>query len=140
MNEIEVRAPRRHGHIIRFTAAEQFFYEHAGYRRDPDEPPYSGRARCAILLADAEATAKRKGWTTVWDIDPDAEIVPSDSYFVSGAAHWQAALIDADENVLASLCSIDLGFADGTDGDPKWPSDDPYSRVVAAELAAEALS
>jgi hypothetical protein len=129
-------------HKIVLTDDEQFFYDHAGCSRAMDEPAWSGRARVAVLLAEAEATAKRKGWEITWEIDFDADTEPSDSYFVSGAPHWQASLWAHEDGVpvhLAGLGSIDLGFAGGSTTEPASPWHNAYARVVEAELASEAM-
>ena len=125
-------------HKIRLTEAEQFFYDNAGYSRAMDEPAYSGRTRCAVLLADAERHAESHGWQYRWEIDADADITPTDNYFVSGAEHWECLLFDKEGNVLASLGSIDLGY-DSTGVYANHPNDVPYGRVVQAELASEAM-
>lgn len=124
-------------HKIRLTEAEEFFYRNAGYSRAMDEPAYSGKTRGAILLADAEAHAERHDWVYRWEIDADADITPTDSYFVSGAEHWECVLFNQDDEILASLCSIDLGF--DKHGYANHPNDQPYARVVQAELASEAM-
>jgi hypothetical protein len=130
----------RSTHKVTLTPEEEFFFAHAGYSHDPEhETRTSGRTRGAILLAHAASEAKRRGWSATWDIDQDADTVPTDSYFVSGAPHWECLLTDADGTVLASLSSIDLGFAPGSDSEPKLPYGDSYATVVEAELALEAL-
>jgi hypothetical protein len=119
-------------HIVTLTESEAFFYEHAGYSYDPaSERPTSGRTRGAIHLAYAEREAARRGWETRWDIDADADIIPTDNYFVSGEPQWVAALVTDEGEIIAALYGIDLGTAD--------PNGDPYARVVAAELAYETL-
>lgn len=120
---------------ITLTDAEQFFYDHAGYGYDPaSETPEDGRARGAVVLARAERTARNLGWFVDWEIDPDADTTPTDSYFVSGNPQWTATLYDTNGDVRGSLCGID--FAEVYE---VTPQSDPYARVVAAELAAEAL-
>lgn len=120
---------------VTLTDAEQFFYDHAGWGYDPaTETPEHGRARGAMHLADAEKHAARKLWSVEWEIDPDADTEPTDSYFVSGNPQWCATLYDEGGNVLASLCGID--FAEPHDVTPEA---EPYARVVAAELAYEAI-
>jgi hypothetical protein len=127
-------------HLVTLTDAEQFFYDHAGYSYDPErEKRTSGKTRTAILLANAERKARRRNWLYEWSIDPNAEITPGDGYYVSGAAHWTVILRDIDGVTLGTLGSIDLGFAHGDCGEPKQPENDPYHRVVQAELAFEAI-
>jgi hypothetical protein len=119
-------------HKIVFSEAEQFFYDHAGYNRSPDEPAWSGRARSAVLSADAERRFNNSDAYMVWEIDPDADNEPTESYFVSGFPQWQAVLMRGNE-VLASLGGIDFGRLYRV-----TPEGHPYARVVTAELASEA--
>jgi hypothetical protein len=121
---------------VQLTEAEQFFYEHAGYSHALDESAESGRARAAILLAFAEHESESRGWYVNWSIDQDADTTPTANYYVSGNPQWEAVLYDAERRHLASLCGIDFAVDySGTD-----PSADPYARVVAVELAQEALA
>jgi hypothetical protein len=127
-------------HLITLTTDEQFFYDNAGYSYAyGKESRSSGATRNALLLAQAEKEAKRKGWHVEWSVDQEADITPTDNYFVSGAEHWEALLFDADGKLLASLGSIDLGYAYGNSGEPAYPDTTAYARVVKAELAREAL-
>lgn len=120
------------------TDAQRFFYEHAGWGYHPDhETPEQGRVRGARALADAEEWAKREGlswrWEEDefpnWDDDVEREHTDYPQHVVALVRHgdWPE-----DDEILASLCSIDLG-PDGS------PSSDPYIRVVAAELALEVV-
>ena len=119
------RAPRTGStrtHKIVLTEDEQFFYDHAGYAHGMDEPSWSGRVRCAVLLADAEAALNRATDVHVeWEHDPE----PWDGDVEWDGSVWMCAVI-RDGVSLASLCGI--ACSDG----------DPYMRVVAAELASEA--
>lgn len=127
-------------HLITLTETEQFFYDHAGFSYNPEtETHTSGKARGAVQLAAAEKWGKLHGWTVEWNIDPDADTTPTDEYFVSGAPHWYALLRNKDDEIIGSLGSVDLGYADGSETGPKDPANDPYARVVAAELMMEAL-
>jgi hypothetical protein len=122
---------------ITLTDAEQFFYDHAGYSHDPaTETSEHGHARCAMDLAAAEQRIARGGYRIEWDqdyeFDPYCACEDDDCPAKTGPAYC-AALFSADGiRVLASLCGIT--FERGHDY-----SDDPYARVVAAELALEAL-
>lgn len=118
-------------HKIVSTEAEQFFYDHAGYSHRVDEPATSGRARCAISLAEAEAIAESRGWEVGWEEDPEPFDCDCGSSECGNYQPYCASLRDSDGNVLASLCGVT--FATDT------PNGDPYARVVAAELASEAL-
>lgn len=118
------------------SEAAQFFWEHAGwsYGRASGETPEDGRARCATALARAEQRMRDCGAYVEWVIDHLADTEPTDSYFVSGNPQWGAILRDIGGNVLASLWGID--FAEAYE---ITPEDDPYARVVAAELADEGI-
>jgi hypothetical protein len=108
------------------TADEQFFYEHAGYGFDrATETSEQGHVRTARLLAAAEQALKAGPYFV--DHTPDDEpwdgVVPYDGplwvvtlYSVSGAT---------ESEVIGSLSSV------------ACEADDPYMRVVAAELARE---
>jgi hypothetical protein len=112
----------------KWQTAEAFFREQSGCSNE----------KHVHRLAKAEAEASKRGWHTHWEIDPDADNEPTDTYFVSGAPQWQALLIDEDGQCIASLGGIDLGYDDT--GDEITPeSNPPYRRVVEAELALEAL-
>lgn len=105
-------------------AAEEFFYENAGYGYGPGETPEQGRRRGAKLLAKAEAYAEQKGWKVSWEGDDDAYSQYKDEPEVK---EWLSAILrDEKGNVLGSLGSI---------GDPSRE----YGRVVEAELALEAM-
>jgi len=108
-------------------ADEQFFYEHAGwsYRRGGETP---------------ERYARDHGWWA--DVVPDPDVKDDDVDSVGMVARGEAVnlsvtlyapregnpVIRARGNVLGALSGIVV------------PSeDDPYLRVVAAELASEAM-
>lgn len=110
-------------HKIVLSDAEQFFYDYAGYSHRQDEPAYSGRARNAILLADAEAALKRSpDARAYWDRDPE----PWDGDVEWDGPVWACAILRDNGESLASLGGIACN------------DDDPYMRVVEAELASEA--
>jgi hypothetical protein len=121
---------------VQLTESERFFYEHNAYCHAPDESAESGRTRAAILSAFAERESERRGWYVNWSIDQDADTTSTDDYCVSGNPQWEAVLYDAERQYLASLCGID--FAE--DYSYSDPSGEPYVRIVAAELAQDALS
>lgn len=100
--------------------AYRFFFEHAGYI-------VGERALCALNLARAELYSRENDWQTDWVADDDADLS-----WMSEEEQRQphevlgCILRDACGNVLGSLWGIT---------DP----DNAYMRVVAAELASEAL-
>lgn len=104
----------------------RFFQEHAGYI-------VGARALCAFNLAKASERAASDGMAFRWEVDQ--EIDSSD--FSDETPAWElwtcVAYMDderGDACCVASLCGIDFG----RDGNP-W--NDPYRRVVEAELALE---
>lgn len=107
------------------------FATHAGYAHGPDQTPAEGLAATVLALADAEDHAARAGWRVVWGDDwtiSDHRAEYGDAYADGGPERCEsAALVDEAGTVLAALGCID--DADGT-----------YRRIVAAELAAQALA
>jgi hypothetical protein len=110
---------------------EQFFYDNAGW----SEPP--GREQCARELAAAEVAMDDRGWRAIVDEDPDGpwdDDCDSVGMVERGEAVCLEVILLSDDhkpcahNVLGSLCNIIVSSAD-----------DPYIRVVTAELASEAL-
>lgn len=140
--------------------AFRFFLEHAGYGTPP------GRAACALDLARAERDGAARDWHVTWHYDEadagmcspaderygrdacdvcgllptpqwgniyderDSRCVSSPRYGYPScpgehSVQW-AALRDEDDNILATLGGI-------------VDADEDYQRVVAAELASEAL-
>jgi len=110
---------------ITLTDAEQFFYDHAGWSYDPAaETPDHGRARCAIELADAERLLNRDNDAEVtWEEDD----TPWDGCEPYDGPMFGAVLRKGSE-VMGSLWSIAMES-----------TDEPYARIVAAELAQEYL-
>lgn len=109
----------------------EFFYENAGFSFDPQtETAEEGKRRCANELAEAERWASDAGLSFAWAVDPDVNSSDHsdepDPYSL-----WECVARDMNGDTVASLGAIDFG----RDGDP-W--DDPYRRVVEAELAVEA--
>lgn len=119
--------------------AYQFFLKHAGYSHKPDEPAIKGRIRCARALAKAEREARDAGYSYRWSIDPNAssaDWITADDDYKQGHSDpwqvWQCAMLNSDGRVVASLHDIDFGR-------DKGPWNDPYRRVVEAELAEEGM-
>lgn len=111
--------------------AVRFFFTHAAFSYMPGkETRDEGRARCARELAEAERKGREAGLVFDWTADPDCD---SSEWSDEAPAYvqWQC-LCYLNNEIVASLGCIDFG----RDGDP-W--NDPYQRVVEAELAAEAL-
>lgn len=125
-------------------AAEQFFYQHAGYSHNPSmETAEEGRRRGARELASAESAARAAGWWTMVDRDPEGPM-DDDVDSVGTVRRGEAVCL-----VVTLYAAPDEYAGDGLEADPRVlgslgnvivPSDsDPYLRVVAAELAAGAL-
>lgn len=117
--------------------AVKFFYEHAGYSYGPGETPEQGRVRCAESLAAAEQRAKDRGYTFEWEVDPD---IDSSEFSDEGPAWplYGCIMKDADGTVRGSLWAIDLG-RDAEYWSGQRFSDEPYVRVVQAEIASEEI-
>jgi hypothetical protein len=126
------------------TDSELFFFVNAPFSYDPvTETPAKGLTRTARTLAAAEAEAKSRGWWINITADPDVMEDDVDSVGMVARGEmvnlevtlWgpptdgsDQSFILGDPVVLASLCGVVV------------PHDrDPYIRVVAAQLAAEAL-
>lgn len=108
-----------------------FFLEHAGYSYQPaTESVYAGRVHGALELAAAEANASHVGASHSWQIDPDTDSSDRsddpDPWCV-----WMCTMRNESGIIIESLSGIDFG----RDGEP-W--NDPYRRVVEAELALAA--
>lgn len=120
------REPSPVADVESLSAAEEFFYAHAGWCHNPrTETSEAGRVRCAWELAEAERRGREAGLTFEWEDDPEGD---------ADGNHPAYACVcrNADGVVVGSLCGI--GFADGGDA-----YSDPYGRVVCAELAMGAL-
>lgn len=119
------------------SQAEKFFYKHAGYAQRPGESKETARRRGARALAQAEAEAERRGWTYEWSYDEDADISFLDEKGLADLEAGRTELLqvllrDQNGNVLESLGGVHVRAHRGVQ--------DPYGRVVEAELALEALS
>jgi hypothetical protein len=112
-------------------SAVRFFYSNAGFYHDPKvETRNQGRWRCAREMARAERESYVRGWHVGWSEDwtcgSHIKEFGADCYPKEPATCESAILVDADDNVLASLGCID-------------DASDAYRRVIEAELAVEAL-
>lgn len=118
------------------SVSEKFFFEHAGYGRNPDETEAQARTRGAVELAAAEAMARDEGVSFQWSVDAD---VTSADWIEAGQdgsrdhnpwETWMCVARDEDGKHIGSLGGVDFGR-----GGSPWG--DPYRRVVEAELALE---
>jgi len=108
--------------------AFQFFFQHAGWVD-------GRRAIGAWSLARAERQAARAGWRAVWVADEDHDRGPQDwGAGKSEIERWAASAHECYGCVLQDETGTTLGSLWGI-----WDPDSDYRRVVAAELAAEAL-
>lgn len=107
-------------------SAEQFFYEHAGYGRLRDEETEEqARARYARLLATAEQALKDGPYFVAHE--PDDEPWYGDEPY--DGPLWIVSLYSVSGATGAEVI--------GSLGSVACEADDPYMRVVAAELAHE---
>lgn len=109
------------------SAAEQFFYDHAGFsvRVSEGETTEDGRLRTARELAAAEQWARDQMAVIEWEDDDVAHL-----YYDRASdrdTHYYGCIVIVG-NVTESLWGIDL---------IDW--DDPYKRVVVAELASQVM-
>lgn len=105
------------------TAAEQFFYDHAGFsvRVSEGETTEEGHLRSARELAVAEQWARDQMAVVEWEDDDVAHL-----YYDRETRYYGCIVVVG--NVTESLWGIDLaGY------------DDPYKRVVVAELASQVM-
>lgn len=114
------------------TKDERFFWEHAGYSYNPKtQTKAQGRRETARRLATAEEHAAEQEWCFSWEWDDagcsGCDCKSDDCACASGAEHETLGCVlrDLEGNVLASLWGI-------------CSPTPQYSRVVEAELAAEA--
>jgi hypothetical protein len=113
--------------------AAAFFAENAGYSYDPKtETAKEGRERVGRILAAAEGKAKEFGFEVLWvEDDEPAEFQEEDGSWNSADASV-AVLRDSNGTILASLGGI---IESGDYAERR-----NYRRVVAAELASEAVA
>jgi hypothetical protein len=111
----------------RLTEAEQFFYDHAGWSWDPKvETPEQGRIRCAHDLAAAEERLKAGPYMTIVEPESDPMLDKDNDLPQWCVLLYEMGEYPGDDTIIGSLGCIDCE----TD-------DDPYIRVVSAELALE---
>lgn len=117
--------------MARYNDAAYFFYYHAGYAYDPKtETPEQGAWRSARRLARAENLARdHESARFEWDYDPDIDSSDFDDEHPIRPCY--ICKVYVDNNQVANLGGIDL--------DPDLGLNDPYCRVIEAELTLEAL-
>lgn len=117
--------------------AFDFFFEHAGWSYDPQtESEFAGRVRCALELEHAEACGADHGFEFDWEPDNDTRAEDFDAEVFPPR--------DDEESWRFWGCILRY---QGKERDSLWgisfasnaPSDEPYARVVEAELASELL-
>lgn len=126
-------------HRNTMTAAERFFWTHAGTSYDPQtETRAQGRRRGAEALASAEAWATEQGMAFAWDWDECGESLEDMNHATaSNPEGWCEPECGRAHEVLAVIARFrDRSVAGALGGviDP----DANYRRVIEAELAAEA--
>jgi len=111
--------------------AVAFFKKNAGYSYDPKtETPEQGRNRCALSLARAERWADKTEVEFHWrtdDISNRDFTEDGPEYFL-----WVCVANNRSGEVIGSLGGVDFGENGQPDGKG-------YSRVIAAEIALEAM-
>lgn len=125
----DTEAGERMGEYAHTPGAINFFKANARYSPMEGETDGAARVRRATELASAECEAKARGWVVRWKSDREAGITPA------GNPRWYAALCATNGKVLASRVGIDP-----EEGYTACDNADAYARVVAAELAIEALT
>jgi hypothetical protein len=114
------------------TTAEQFFYEHAGYSVKRDEETHEqGHDRSARELATAEAWAEERGYWFDVQPDDDIETTTTDEQvkrIIAGETVYLIVLMYDPDEVCQVLSGIEVAS-----------ENDPYLRVVKAELALEEM-
>lgn len=122
------------------TKAEEFFFRQAGYSHDPKkESSREGLIRAAKSMAHDEAEAKRRGLSVTWRDEEERY----EDVFGKGpdaAGYDVQAQIDSDEILCLWGAVIHDGHTLASLGMVTVESmQDPYVRVVEAELLGEAL-
>ncbi len=114
---------------VQLSPAE-FFFCYAGFSYDPHKQTLvEGKMECAKALAMAERWASEQGLSFEWNIDDDPLVYGDET-----GQQWYCSCFDEDGKLLSSLGSIEFSDDVGPFGV------DPYSRIIEAELALEALS
>jgi hypothetical protein len=112
------------------NAAEQFFYDNAGYSYSQTENPEDARVRNAQQLARAVAWAASNGAWFRWTQDD----MTNREFTDEGDEYplWVCA---------ASMPSRETEYLGGCDFGPisNWPANDNYARVIEAELAVQLM-
>jgi hypothetical protein len=110
---------------IKLNERERFFYKHAGWSFDPKtETSRDGRVRTAVLLANAEKELQASTAQVIWEDDP----LPYEGDVEWDGPVYVAVISDGEGETLGSLGGIAMASLD-----------EPYRRVIEAELAYEYL-
>lgn len=127
--------------IPKLSAAEQFFFDHAGFSHKTNEPAEVGHRRCAKQLAKAEARAEKIGIQYDWQLDDEQAYCycddPTCKYHEGSDYEWETLYCVAykdchcanhshkpHKDIVGSLSGI-------------MEPDANYRRVIQAELASE---
>lgn len=119
------------------TDREIFFYDHAGYSyaSGADEAEQErARENNARELAEAEETATRRGWYVATQYDHDNCADPDDDETAAKLAGGEL------ERLVVILCNEDGRWMETLGSVIVNSDNDPYVRVVAAELARELIN
>jgi hypothetical protein len=114
-----------------YDQAVEFFSQNAGLAIYPGEPEDQARLRTGQEYAAAEMTIQEQGWSVGWEDDWSIGShfkEYGEAYSDSEPDTCEVALLHNDrDGILASVGCVDDATSD-------------YRRVVAAELALEAMS
>lgn len=109
----------------------EFFFEHAGYSRKPRQSETAGKAISAVRYSRAEELGRHHGYRVEWTEDPDADLSWASPEQLEEIKNGKIRMINA------YLFDEDGSMVEGMGGIAVTGNDDPYMRVVAAELMME---
>lgn len=130
------------GQVRELQSAWRFFLGHAGYATPP------GRVKCAWDLARAEREATKRGWYVSWRVDDDCFCRQIRGQYGFSDQEMLTCPCERDSSCQcegAVLMNREPEYCDERDAEwiaSLWGicgADQAYRRVVAAELALEAL-
>lgn len=126
-------------HATHAQEAYRFFYKYGAHSWNPkSETKQQGRARCARMMAAAEAWASEHGVSCNWQQDDTTSREWTDEgpeYYT-----WVCVAEHTETGETASVGGVDFGHCgdkDATLAEARAPWGDPYKRVIEAELASE---